>query len=269
MGEQKPEGLHIARELWLDEGGREFTFRDAISGSMQQIWRLDAAEGQELGSVRSGGQGQLITRNPQNGASGVEVRARNLDLEATGRMPRAEALSATGWRTDADAVRLTLNLPPGWRLFALFGADWVRGDWLTAWSLLDLFLLLVFTLAVFRLWGIGAALLAFVAFGLSYHEPDAPRYLWLILLVPLALQRETPEGWGRRHRQSVGKWLAHRGLRASCLCPFLAATGRLRPSIRNSPNPPKIAVRWHAFGTIYRRTAPDPVVQVRRPLPIV
>jgi hypothetical protein len=91
-------------------------------------------------------------------------------------------------------------------LFALFGADWVRGDWLTAWSLLDLFLLLVFTLVVFRLWGIGPALLAFVGFGISYHEPGAPKYVWLALLIPLALLRVVPQGWAR-HTVVAVKWL--------------------------------------------------------------
>ncbi len=221
MGEQKPAGLSVAREWWLDENGRGLTFRDAITGQMQQIWRLDAADGQDLGSVRSGGAGQLITRNPQNGAPGVEIRTRSLNLEATGRMTRAEQMPATGWRSDADALQVTLNLPPGWRLFALFGADWVNGDWLTAWTLLDLFLLLIFTLAVFRMWGFGAAVLAFLAFGISFHEPGAPRYIWLILLVPLALQRVVPAGWGQR-LVVAGKWLA-----LACfigvLVPFIAA----------------------------------------------
>jgi hypothetical protein len=150
--------------------------------------------GQELGSVRSSGQGQLITLNPETGAPGVEIRTRNPVLEATGRMQRATRLPATGWRSDADNLHVTLNLPPGWRLLALFGADYVQGDWLTAWTLLDIFVLLIFSLAVFRLWGVVPGLLALVAFGLSYHEPGAPRYLWLILLVPLALQRVVPEG---------------------------------------------------------------------------
>ncbi len=206
MGLQKPAGLTIARELWLDDAGRGLTFRDRITARRQQIWRLDAAPGQDIGSVRSGGEGQLITRDPVGGAPGVEIRTRSVDLEATGRMDRTREISATGWRADADSLRVTLNLPPGWRLFALFGADWVSGDWLTAWTLLDLFLLLIFSLAVFRLWGVGPALVAFLAFGISFHEPGAPRYVWLILLLPLALLRVVPAGWGRRLLH-VWKWL--------------------------------------------------------------
>jgi len=221
MGLQTPQGLNITRTLWLDENGRGLTFRDRINGKTQQIWRLDAAEGQDLGSVRSNGQGQLITRNPQNDAPGVEIRTRDLNLEATGRTERSGGLSATGWRADADTLTVSLNLPPGWRLFALFGADWVRGDWLTAWTLLDLFLLLIFTLAVFRLWGFGPALVAFLAFGISYHEPGAPRYIWLVLILPLALLRVVPAGWGR-HLLHVWKW-AMIVLLVFILAPFLSA----------------------------------------------
>jgi hypothetical protein len=135
-------------------------------------------------------------------------------------MSREKAISAIGWRSDADALNVTLNLPPGWRLFALFGADWVRGDWLTAWTLLDLFVLLIFSLAVFRLWGIGAGLLAFAAFGLSYHEPGAPRFIWLFLIAALALQRVVPEGWGRRVL-GAGKWFIV-AVFALALVPFVA-----------------------------------------------
>jgi len=206
MGLQKPAGLNIAREWWLDENGRTFTFRDRLTGQMQEIWRLDAAAGQDLGSVRSNGAGQLITKSPVNGAPGVEIRSRAVNLEANGRMERSNKISASGWQTDADVLRVTLNLPPGWRLFALFGADWVKGDWLTSWTLLDLFLLLIFSLAVGKLWGWRVAVLAFAAFGLAYHEPGAPRYVWLCLLIPLALLRVVREGWGRRILLA-GKWL--------------------------------------------------------------
>ncbi len=219
MGLQKPEGLSIRRELWLDQDGGGLTFRDHITGQMQQIWRLDAAATQELGSVRADGQGQLITRNPQTGANGVEIRKRGLVLEATGRMKNEGTMHASGWQTDADDLNVTLHLPPGWRLFAMFGADRVDGDWLTAWSLLDLFLLLIFTLAVFRMWGLKAALLAFAGFAISYHEPGAPKYLWLVLLVPLALLRVVPQGWAHRSLTAC-KWLAVLAL-VLMLVPFL------------------------------------------------
>ncbi len=220
MGLQKPAGLNIQRELWLDENGCGLTFRDHIRGEMQEIWRLDAAEGQDLGSVRSGGQGQLITKNPQSGAPGVEIRTRNINLEATGRMGKPKEIAATGWRSDADRLDVTLNLPPGWRLYALLGSDWVRGDWLTAWSLLDLFLLLIFSLAVSKLWGPWAAVLAFVAFGISYHEPGAPRYVWLVLLMPIALLRVVPHGWGHR-LLTLWKWIMLAAL-VFILAPFVA-----------------------------------------------
>ena len=206
MGTQKPEGLGISRQLWLDMDGRGCTFHDSITGSSQQIWRLDATEGEDLGSVSMKGEGQLITHNPSTGSPGVEIRTRDLSMEATGRMKVASELSASGWKTDVGNVSVTLNLPPGWRLFALFGADWVSGDWLTAWNLLDLFLLLIFTLAVFRLWGFLPSVVAFLAFTLSYHEPGAPRYSWLILLIPLALGRILTKGWGGRV-VSASKWI--------------------------------------------------------------
>ncbi|MDA1086598.1 MAG: hypothetical protein O2901_06240 [Verrucomicrobia bacterium] len=220
MGLQKPAGLRINRRFWLDEDGKGLTYRDDISGQMQQIWRLDIATGQELGAVRVDGKGQLITANPQSGAHGVELRARNVNLQAIGRVQRAQELPATGWQSNADALSMTFNLPPGWRLLALFGADWVSGDWLTAWSLLDLFLLLIFSLAVLRLWGWKAGLVAFLAFGLGFHEPNAPRYTWLFLLVPLALLRVVPAGGALKWLMAC-KYAAVAAL-LLCLVPFVA-----------------------------------------------
>jgi hypothetical protein len=205
MGQKAADGLNISRNLWLDDDGRALTFRDQINGAGQQLWRLDAAAGQELGSVRSRGEGQLITRNPADGSPGVEIRQRNIALEATGRMQNKRELSATGWQTDADKLDVTLNLPPGWRLFALFGADWVQGDWLTGWTLLDIFIVLIFSLAVLKLWGIAPATLAALALVLSYREPQAPQILWLALLAPVAILHFVPAG-KLRTVTSVWKW---------------------------------------------------------------
>ncbi len=220
MGDQAPEGLMIDRRLWLDEDGAGLTYRDQLRGKMQQTWRLDVATGHELGAVRVDGEAQLITANPQTQVSGVEIRTRSMNMEAIGRAPRTTEIMATGWQTDAESLRLTLTLPPGWRVFAVFGADQVEGDWLTAWSLLDLFLLLIFSLAVFRMFGVTAGIVALLAFGLAYHEPGAPRLTWLLLMMPLALLRVVGEGAGRKWIM-VWKYLAITML-LLCLIPFVA-----------------------------------------------
>ena len=207
MGMEKPAAPRMQRELWLDEDGGHLTFRDVIEGGAQQIWRLDVTDGQELGAVKSRGVSQLITRNPETHRPGVEVRDRALSLEAVGRSPVGPVMPATGWETVAGEVRCEWHLPPGWRLLALFGAEWVEGDWLTAWSLLDVFFLLIFSLAVQRVWGWRAGVVAFAAFVLSYHEPGAPRWTWLLVLVVLVAGRAlagTGYGWVRRWPVVVG-----------------------------------------------------------------
>lgn len=189
MGLRKADELNIRRTLWLDDDGRGLTYQDTIRGQPKQISRLDVADGQELGVIRIDGQRQLITENPATGAHGIELRSRNPNLEAIGRALSVGSLSATGWQTNADKLSLQLYLPPGYRVLALFGADRTFGDWLTTWTLLDLFLLLVFSLAVFRIWGVVPALVAFAALGLSYHEPGSPRLTWFFLLIPIAVLR--------------------------------------------------------------------------------
>jgi len=219
-GQRGEAPLSIQRSLWLDDDGKALTYQDTLSGALREIRRLDAAPGHELGSVSAGGEPQLITHNPDGGAPGFEIRAPQLDVVATGRIALGSTLPATGWQADADSLRATLQLPPGYRLFALSGADYSRGDWLTSWTLLDIFLLLLFTLAVFRLRGVGAGLLAFVAFGLAYHEIGAPHIPWLLLLIPVALAGSLPAG--RWQRVAVGfKW-GGAAILILFLAPFLA-----------------------------------------------
>jgi hypothetical protein len=219
MGMQRPAGLAVKRRLWLDEDGKGYTYHDVVSGSDQQIWRLDSAADQELGSVRVNGIGQLITASPVDNSPGVEIRERDLTLEAIGTIYNPKTIAATGWQADTDSLNVYISLPPGWRALAVFGADSVDGDWLTAWSLLDLFLLLIFGAAVFRLFGFWAGLVALLAFGLAYHEPGAPRFTWLFLMFPIALLRVVKNDTGR-YWLNLWKFFAV-GLLAIYLVPFL------------------------------------------------
>lgn len=219
-GERGAAPLSIQRSLWLDDDGKSLTYQDRLSGQLRKIRRLDAAGSHELGSVSVNGEPQLITHNPDGGAPGFEVRSPNLEAVATGRIQMQSALSATGWQSNAESLRATMQLSPGYRLFALFGADYTRGDWLTSWTLLDLFLLLLFTLAVFRLRGFRGALLALIAFGLTYHETGSPRVAWLLLLIPVALLEVIPENRWRKW-VVMTKWGAAAILLIS-LAPFVA-----------------------------------------------
>lgn len=220
MGEARPKGFSVERRLWLDDDGAGITYQDQLKGDLQQTWRLDAAEDHALGVVRINGERQLITANPVSGKPGVEIRNRVPRLEAIGRIERATSIPASGWEADADSLQLTFSLPPGWRALAVFGADNVYGDWLTAWNLLDLFILLVFSLAVYRMWGVPAGILALVAFGLSYHEPGSPRWTWILLLMPIALLKVIPSGTARSWIQ-VWRFAAL-GVLLLSLVPFVA-----------------------------------------------
>lgn len=192
MGVRKPQGITIRRSFWLDEDGKNMTYQDELSGQGQQTWRLDAAAGHKLGAVKIGGTGQLITKSPTNGAEGVEIRDRNLSLQAVGRLERSAHIAATGWQHDAETLNAALNLPPGWRMLAVFGADFSHGDWLTSWSLFDVFLLLIVTLAVWKSWGWKTAAVGLLGILITYHELNAPRLTWMLLIIVLAAARWLP-----------------------------------------------------------------------------
>lgn len=231
MGQERPPGLKFQREFWLDESGSAATYRDRLTGTAQRTWRLDAAAGHELGAVKIDGQGQLITKNPATQAHGIEVRTSSLALEATGRVPFHGSVPATGWVSSAESLSATLHLPPGWRLLAVFGPEYSRGDWLTAWSLLDVFLLLVFSLAVFRLWGWMPGLTALVVMIISWHEPGAPRWTLFILVAVMAFLRFVPSGRARKLGLTA-KYASLLAL-AAVAAPFVSqqVTGMLFPQV--------------------------------------
>lgn len=190
--------LALSRELWLDFDGRGYTVRDHITGTLHRAWRLEVNPPMELGRVAVDGQDQFITKlSGGSGQPGVEVRQAELDLSADSRIVpnhRGE-LPVIGWDADFREVeRMTLHLPPGWRLFHASGADEVSETWIGKWTLLDLFLLLITAMAVTRLYGPFFGAMALLMLGLSLSECDAPRWLWVSVLAAEALLRVLPLG---------------------------------------------------------------------------
>ncbi|MDX9767089.1 MAG: hypothetical protein RBT51_07100 [Ectothiorhodospiraceae bacterium] len=191
----EPDALRLERELWLDFDGGGYTVKDRISGRMTRGWRIEAAAPLVPGRADLDGEPQFITHLPGSDALGVEVRRGELLLTADSRLDGVRGeLPATGWTQDFVSVQGTLHLPPGWKLFAARGVDSAPGTWLTRWTLLDLFMVLVATLAIARLWHPGYAVVALVGLALLWHEPGAPRFVWLNILAAVALLRVLPAG---------------------------------------------------------------------------
>lgn len=192
--EPEPNQLNLHRKLWLDFDGAGYTVNDTITGKMTRDWRLNALPQTRLGKVSLGGANRLITQD-RSGKQGVEVRNGELILNADSRViGPVGSTSAVGWEQDFQSVSAELNLPPGWRLLAVGGVDNVPDSWISRWSLLDLFLVLIAALATERLWNPYWGALALLTLVLIWHEPDSPRWVWLNILAATALINRLPHG---------------------------------------------------------------------------
>ena len=196
--EPEPNKFTLERQLWLDFDGRGYTTQDRIDGTITRDWRLDSGPDLQLGQVVVDGQPRFITRRENDGPHGVELRRHRINLVADARMERGhDQFAATGWAHDFHNVKATLNLPPGWDVFAINGVDNVPDTWLARWTLLDLFLVLVISASVLRLWDRRAAVCTLLMLSVIWHAPDAPHYIWLSLFVAIALLRVLPQGRAR------------------------------------------------------------------------
>ncbi len=235
--EVSPDELHLNRQLWLDFSGKGFTLQDHLRGKIARSWRLDAVQPISLGRVQVDGEPQLITQH--DGAVGVEVRHGQLDMSADSRIDgTVRSLPAGGWTSDLQGVETVLHLPPAWRLLAAPGVDNVPDTWLSRWTLLDLFLVLIASIAALRLLGRKTALLSLVTLGLIWHEPGAPRWVWLNLIAAIALLRALPvslDSSGRLHKLlQAYQWISV-GVVVFVALPFVIDQARtsLYPQLEN------------------------------------
>lgn len=186
-----PDAVDVSRVWWLEQRGGQYAVSDLLTGELYRGGRLEALFPAELGRFGFGPAGhvadQVITESPgDEGHPGVEVRDRALEAHAELLYPRGGALPAVGWNRDARSLAVELRVPPGWTLVAAPGADRAGGAWVDRWTLLDLFLLLILSLATWRLDGRLWGLLAFVFLGLAWHEPRATALaVWWLVLLPL------------------------------------------------------------------------------------
>lgn len=194
-----PHRLSLERSLWLDFDGGGLVARDRVSGQLAQGTRLDMAPPWRLERASVDGQDQLLTDAGQG--AGVELRQTRLDLAATARLAGWHTVPVAGWRHAFDGASLSLQLPPGWSLAHVSGADRVPAAWTARWRLLDVFLASLLVVLALRALGPLPAVVVLFYLLLGYHSPGAP--LWtLVLLLVLVLVR----GWlpaGRLHRAAM------------------------------------------------------------------
>lgn len=208
-----PNELTLARMMWLDMDGSGWSVVDVVRGHMHHGARLDLRAG-ALGSVIVNGKPQVVTGGAE-GAHGVEVRAVDLDLNATWRSADpATALPIGGWSESFDRVDVQVELPRGWDVLRTSGPGSTRSTWIESWRPLDLLLLLGVCVLLGRMvspWVGGAAL---IGLGLAYTR-SGDGYVQLVLLIAiltvLAAQLRLDRGpWATRALQ--GLWIAGAGL---------------------------------------------------------
>ncbi len=230
LSEQDQNRLHLNRTLWLDHDGGGYTARDQVSGQMLRDWRLDLAPPFKAMRASENGEPVLITSGRHPGFSGVELRSRDLNLNATARIDSATAtLPATGWQQAFESVQTTLNVPPGYELVAATGADRAPSAWLDRWNLMDVFvaalIVFLFAIAFGKLAGLIPA--AFVL--LAWHEPDVPQ--WSLMLAIVAAMLLSP-----RWREKLPRW-AMRVAQVVLILPLLAAVPFLATQLRLGLHP--------------------------------
>ena len=217
--------LVLDRTMWLGFDGESFLVEDDVSGAMRTGWRLDMGGPYSVLAAEEAGEVLLITNGPAAGQTGVEVRRTDVDLSVLGRSDTRGAMPVTGWKARFTNVEAELNLPPGHKLFAAPGVDTAKGSWAGEWELLDFFLVLIITIAVWRLFGPRAGVVALLALVLSFHEMFAPTWLWLNLLAAIALLRVTPAG--RLYQVVRGYQLLSAAALVLALVPFIASQLRV------------------------------------------
>lgn len=188
----EPNQLFLKKQIWLDFDGNGFTLNDKLTGKLSRDWRLNASE-TNLGQVTLNGKPQLITEN-SNKQQGIEIRHGNLNLSADSRIEgKQRTLSASGWDVDFNKVNATLYLPAGWKLMSLSGANTNR-TWLKQWTLLDLFMVLITAIAIYKLFGLKWGAMALITLTLAWHTRGSPQYIWINLILAIAILRVIPEG---------------------------------------------------------------------------
>ncbi len=175
--------LRLTRKLWLDLDGIGYTAQDHMSGSLKASSRLNVLSQSTLGRANLEEHHKaiplLITLDEEKQQEGLEIRSEKLSLFADFRYPKlSHSIPALDWSVPVSSLQMTLNLPPGWRLFSIGNGAYSADEWLSSWQMSDIFLSALVTIAFFKLFGFIWAFLAILA--LVLFHTDASIYYELL-----------------------------------------------------------------------------------------
>ena len=195
LKQQQKNEFRLKRQMWLDFDGSGYTVSDSIDAKISELRRLEVTKTLNLASVSINSQPTLITTLDNSPQKGVELREESLKIEASSRYEGDISLiPISAWDEKFDSVITTLHLPVGWRLFASFGSDGRTTAWLDKWDLMDIFLVMLLGISIYKLYGWRWAVPATLFLILLWHEGNAPTIIWLFVLVLVALLRVLKEG---------------------------------------------------------------------------
>jgi hypothetical protein len=194
-----PDQLSLSRQWWLDFDGQGFSIRDEIQRRGQQH---QAPRGPAAGPARLRGvAGDAAVHHVADGdrpPGGRAAQHRTCDLRADMRCRRRARDGAVGGRLGPglrEREREQLHLPPGWRLLHVVGVDEVNDTWLQRWTLLDIFLVLVISIAIGRMYGWAWGTLSLVTLALVLPGVDgAAVRVDQFVLIAEAIHRALPAG---------------------------------------------------------------------------
>ena len=183
--------LTLKRTLWLSFDSATYTFNDRINGSMVDNWRLSMHSPYELESAEDQDGSVLITTQSEN-ERGLENRYPSVNINARGVFNANSNIAISGWQSNFESVSLTLNLPPGNKLFAVFGADNVSNSWWGNWSIWASFIVLLSAFIASRLVSVTAGIVTALMLVVIYQEAGVPIIAIFNFLLAVAIKKHQP-----------------------------------------------------------------------------
>lgn len=183
-GDSQPDQhqLFLKRNLWLNFSGDKFTTQEQLYGSIGYLDRISTEQDYQAGRVSINRQPTLITTVDDD--QGVEVLPGAIDILSVGQISEPNFV-INPWSSPLNEAKLTVHLPPGFKVFSVQGADSVSNDYLSSWRLWDIFIVILFVVILFKQYGIVAGV-AGLAYSLIVHNiADAPHVIVLLIVLGL------------------------------------------------------------------------------------